>query len=136
MEIVERIEGEGWIRDLTDQERPYWDHLVVFLKRDATAQDRAAAHLDWRDQYAPAMDAVHQRAQLLGMLDVMEAIVGDTESLQALPWYQNLGGREQSDVLRTVKANVILRKAMPRQTAPSSQQDINKTNPWSRLLNL
>jgi hypothetical protein len=130
--VIDRVKAEAWFKGLDEQAQR---RLVEVLTRDPRAQDKVGAVLDKLDAAWKELNQVQRRAQVEGIIDLEARLRGDSESLEAIEWYQGLDPGEQENVRRTIHMNTRIRSATPRTVAQPDEAEIQASNPWHHVLN-
>ena len=126
---------ELWTEEKVWHDKSQMQEYIEFLVRDPHAQHETekALHLfeehedDWTDR---------QRSHYLRqILVVQKRLTAERDTLKTEKWFKSLSDDDQTAVLQTTKAHVLLTMGSASTTSsPDSERKIQQANPWDRLL--
>ncbi|MVT55295.1 hypothetical protein GPL17_33220 [Bradyrhizobium yuanmingense] len=130
--VIDRLTKKAWFKALPTDER---DAAIASLMQDPHVEGQIETILDNIDELGWAdLTPRQEQEQIMGLIKLEQSIRLHRQSLEELPWYENLGPDEQEAVRLTTELNSRIQLAKLRPLRPPDEPQILATSPWQQVL--
>jgi hypothetical protein len=131
--VIDRLNATAWFKELPDHEQAA---AIQSLMRDPHAQEQIETIFDniKKDPRWVGITPMQEQQQIMGIIELERAMRLESESLEELEWWQDLGPDDQSAVRRTVELNARIQRATLRTIRRADEAQIQASNPWHQVL--